>query len=396
MWPGARWPCSATWSKTGTEIGPDTKDAFSNCLLCRACTENCFSAVKTDKVVISFRHAYADRFGRGLLQRGVFRFLLPRPWLMRGLVKIVWGLRRTGLPDLARRAGLIGMLNPKLERALELREGTPGPLLTSRLKRRRRETRRPRARRQTAPAAAPSWVTGCPAATTTCYPKWARPPCGCSSVWATAWRSSTTAVAAWPPTATATWKAAASLARENLRRLGDLDRFSAIVSECGSCSGHLKEYAELLAEDPAAAAQAEALAEKVRSFSEFVQERGGLPAKTGRAAAVPRANAARGRPAAPIVITYHEPCHLGKRYQNVSAQPRQILRSLDGYEFREAAESDSCCGAAGTYGVLHPEASAAIIDRKTGFIAGHGRHRRGHGVPLVHDATRLRSEAGRQ
>ena len=74
----------------------------------------------------------------------------------------------------------------------------------------------------------------------------------------------------------------------------------------------------------------------------------------------------------PVVITYHEPCHLGRRYQDVTAQPRQILRSLKGYEFREAAESDSCCGAAGTYGVLHPETSAAIIDRKTGFIKDTG------------------------
>jgi glycolate oxidase iron-sulfur subunit len=59
---------------------------------------------------------------------------------------------------------------------------------------------------------------------------------------------------------------------------------------------------------------------------------------------------------------------LGKRYQNVTVQPREILRSLEGFEFREAAESDSCCGAAGTYGVLHPETSAAIIERKMGFI----------------------------
>ena len=40
--------------------------------------------------------------------------------------------------------------------------------------------------------------------------------------------------------------------------------------------------------------------------------------------------------------------------------------------FREAAESDSCCGAAGTYGVLHPETSAAIIERKMGFIRDTG------------------------
>jgi glycolate oxidase iron-sulfur subunit len=48
------------------------------------------------------------------------------------------------------------------------------------------------------------------------------------------------------------------------------------------------------------------------------------------------------------------------------------MRSLEGYEYREAAESDSCCGAAGTYGILHPETSAAIIDRKSGFIKDTG------------------------
>jgi glycolate oxidase iron-sulfur subunit len=179
-------------------------------------------------------------------------------------------------------------------------------------------------------------------------------------------------------------EAAEALARENLRRLGDVARFDAIVSECGSCSGHLKEYAELLADDAEWAERGAALTGKMRSFSEFVEEHGGLAAAGSLAEATAAAGsrteapaAAPGEPAAalasePIIITYHEPCHLGKRYQNVTAQPRAILRSLQGYEFREAAESDSCCGAAGTYAVLHPETSAAIIERKTGFFKDTG------------------------
>ena len=83
-------------------------------------------AIKTDDVVISFRHAYAERFGRGFLQRRVFRTLLPRPRLMRGLVRFVWAFRKTGLVDAARRIGLVGLLNPKLERALELGAGEAG------------------------------------------------------------------------------------------------------------------------------------------------------------------------------------------------------------------------------------------------------------------------------
>ena len=359
-----------------TEIGPDTKDAFANCLLCRACTDNCFSAVKTDKVVVSFRHAYADRFGRGLIQRAVFRHLLPHPGLMRGLVKSIWTLRRTGLPDLARRAGLVGMLNPKLERAMELREGTPGPLLTTRLKRRRKAAAPSAAAPNgPAPSSAPLvgyWIS--------CGYNYVLPEVGEATLDVLEALGRRVEVLDNVCCGMAAYgygdlDSAKDLARNNLRRLGDLDRFEAIVSECGSCSGHLKEYAELLADDPEWAAKAQALGKKMRSFSEFVQEKGGLSGDAIGAAASGSTSAAGAAPTstdAPVVITYHDPCHMTKRYQNVTAQPRQIIRSLEGYDFREAAEADSCCGAAGTYGVLHPETSAAIIDRKTGFIKATG------------------------
>jgi glycolate oxidase iron-sulfur subunit len=338
-----------------TQIGPDTKEAFANCLLCRACTESCFSAVKTDKVVISFRHAYAERFGRGLLQRGVFRSLLPRPRLMRVLVRSIWLMRRTGLPDLARRAGLIGLLNPKLERAMELGAGTPGPLLSSRLKSRPRP----------AVPGRPGTPTRIVGYWMSCGYNYVLPEVGEATVRVLERLGNRVEVLDNCCCGLAAYgygdvEAAENLARENVRRLGDLERFDAIVSECGSCSGHLKEYAELLAGDAEWGDRAQALAGKVRSFSEFVEECGGLAA-AGEASA-------EGAAAEQVVITYHEPCHLGRRYQNVTAQPRRILRSLEGYEFREAAESDSCCGAAGTYGVLHPETSAAIMQRKAGFI----------------------------
>jgi glycolate oxidase iron-sulfur subunit len=160
------------------------------------------------------------------------------------------------------------------------------------------------------------------------------------------------------------------LARENLRRLGDLERFDAIVSECGSCSGHLKDYAKILADDPQWSEQASRLQDKVKSFSEFVVERGGVERLIGTGRGDERA--AGDAASSPTIVTYHDPCHLGPRYQNVVDEPRQILGSLPGFEFRETAESDSCCGAAGTYGVLHPETSAAIIERKSGFMGDTG------------------------
>jgi len=344
------------------EIEPGAKDAFANCLLCRACTANCFSAVKTDQVVMSFRHAYAERFGRSFLQRRVFRSLLPRPRLMRALVRGVWALRKTGLADAARRIGLVGLLNPKLERALELRAGTPGPLLSKRLAKRFREDSGARPR-------VGYWMS--------CGYNYVLPEVGEATVRVLEDLGFAVEVLDNCCCGLAAYgygdrEAAAKLARENLRRLADLDRFEAVVSECGSCSGHLKEYPEVLADDPEWRARAEKLQAKTRSFSEFVMERGGpTPLPTDRPVGTEIGSASEAVPstASPgTIVTYHDPCHLGSRYQTVVSQPRQILQSLPGVIFRESAESDSCCGAAGTYGVLHPATSAAIIERKMSFI----------------------------
>ncbi|MFH1834100.1 MAG: (Fe-S)-binding protein [bacterium] len=352
-----------------TEIEPGAKDAFANCLLCRACTESCFSAVETDQVVRSFRHAYAQRFGRGFLQRRVFRSLLPRPRLMRALVRVIWALRKTGLADAARRIGLVGLLNPKLERALELRAGTPGPLLTTRLAKRgpRSAEGRPRVG---------YWMS--------CGYNYVLPDVGEATVRVLerlgfAVEVLDNACCGLAAHGYGDREAAAKLARENLRRLGDLDRFEAIVSECGSCSGHLREYQQVLAGDPEWEERATRLQEKTRSFSEFVVEQGGAtallagrPAGAGDAASEAAMSEAAASEVADTLVTYHDPCHLGRRYQNVVDQPRQLLQSLPGITFREAAESDSCCGAAGTYGLSYPATSAAIIGRKMGFVGETG------------------------
>ena len=352
-----------------TVMAPDLEDAFSNCLLCRACTENCFTAVRTDHMVIAYREAYGQRFGRSTIQRAVFRGLLPRPRLMARLVRSTWALRRVGLADVLRRWGLVRLLNPKLDRALELKLGTPGKLLRERLKDRPsatgRDTRQA-ASGGSSPGRAGSSSPGSPAGQTprvgywiSCGYNFVLPEVGEATVRVLERLGATVEVLDNCCCGLAVYgygdrEGARRLARANIDRLGDLDRFDAIVSECGSCSGHLKEYPELLAEDPVYAAKADRLRKKVRSFSEFVVEAGGA------------ALLAEGR--LDGVVTYHESCHMGNRYQGVVDQPRLLLRSVPGVTFRELTEANSCCGSAGTYGVLHPETGAAIIGRKMGFV----------------------------
>ena len=352
------------------EIGPEATEAFANCLLCRACKDNCFPAIRTDDVVVSFRHAYAQRFGRGFLQRRIFRSLLPRPRLMRSTIRGVWATRRTGLDWVLQRSGVLGMLNPKLERAFELGAHEPGSLLTTRL---RKHLRGPGSNQPAGRPLIGYWIS--------CGYNYVLPEVGEATVRVLERLGYAVEVLDNACCGLAAYgygdvEAAANLARENLRRLGDLTRFTAIVSDCGSCSGHLKEYPHLLTGDARWSGAAERLRDAVRSFSEFVVERGGMvPSSTAGGAPPEEAAGAPGSAgaAAPkVVVTYHDPCHLGRRYQNVVDQPRAILRSLPGVEFREMSESDSCCGAAGTFGVLHPETSAAIIARKMGFARDTG------------------------
>ena len=128
----------------------------------------------------------------------------------------------------------------------------------------------------------------------------------------------------------------------------------------------------LLRDDPEWRDRAEQLQGKVRSFSELMAmtpEFSQQPKEDDEAEAPPEKQQSEPRG---TIVTYHEPCHLGRRYQDVTEQPRTILSSLPGVVFREAAEAASCCGSAGSYGVTHPEISAAIIDRKMGFIAATG------------------------
>jgi glycolate oxidase iron-sulfur subunit len=171
---------------------------------------------------------------------------------------------------------------------------------------------------------------------------------------------------------------ARSIARRNIEALGDLSRFDVVVSECGSCSGHLKEYPELLAADREFAVRSRRLAAKVRSFSEFLVEMGvsgsrtpeaALPGPTERTAGDVALDGPVGRP---LVVTFHEPCHLGGRFQGVVRQPRDLLRALPGVEFRELRDADSCCGAAGSYNMVNPAVSGAILSRKMENVAATG------------------------
>ncbi|OFW34913.1 MAG: glycolate oxidase [Acidobacteria bacterium RIFCSPLOWO2_12_FULL_67_14] len=136
---------------------------------------------------------------------------------------------------------------------------------------------------------------------------------------------------------------------EEFERAG-VDRVVANAAGCGSC---LKEYGALFADDPEWSARAGRFSERVRDISEVLVELG-----------EPRAR----RHPIHARVAYHDACHLSHA-QGVYTQPRQLLASIPGLEVTSPAEADICCGSAGIYNLVEPDAAGALGDRKATHLA---------------------------
>ena len=69
------------------------------------------------------------------------------------------------------------------------------------------------------------------------------------------------------------------------------------------------------------------------------------------------------RTALPLRVAFQDSCHL-KHAQRVTTQPRALLRSIPGLELVEVAEQELCCGSAGIYNLVQPDAARELGDRK--------------------------------
>ncbi len=141
-------------------------------------------------------------------------------------------------------------------------------------------------------------------------------------------------------------------ARETIAALEDHDHVVVTAAGCGSA---MKDYPHLLRDDPAWHARAEAFAAKVRDFTELVAE------------VEPRAP----RGTVDLRVAYHDACHLAHA-QGVRSQPRALLDAIPGVEVLEPAESEICCGSAGVYNLLQPQAAGELGERKAGNLLATG------------------------
>ena len=135
--------------------------------------------------------------------------------------------------------------------------------------------------------------------------------------------------------------------------IDELDRAGVdfVVVNSAGCGSSMKEYAELLADDPSYAQRARAFAARVRDVAEVLVEVGPVAP----------------RHPLPVTVAYHDACHLGHA-QGIRSQPRELLRGIPGLELREVADPELCCGSAGIYNLLHPGPARELGDRKAATV----------------------------
>lgn len=143
--------------------------------------------------------------------------------------------------------------------------------------------------------------------------------------------------------------AARQLARENIAAFERSGAEHIAVNAAG-CGAIMKEYAHLLADDPAWAARASAIAVRVRDVSELLAAAGPAP----------------GGPL-PMRVTYDAPCHL-LHAQRVVAPPLAVLAAIPELELVPLVDAEHCCGAAGIYNLIEPATSDAVLAPKLAHI----------------------------
>jgi glycolate oxidase iron-sulfur subunit len=69
----------------------------------------------------------------------------------------------------------------------------------------------------------------------------------------------------------------------------------------------------------------------------------------------------------PLRVAFQDSCHL-KHAQRITAEPRAVLRSIPGLELVETAEQELCCGSAGIYNLVQPDAARELGHRKAANV----------------------------
>lgn len=138
------------------------------------------------------------------------------------------------------------------------------------------------------------------------------------------------------------------LAKKNIQAFEDLE-VDYIITNAGGCGAFLVDYDHLLKDDPIWKDRAVTFKNKIKDITQILFEvdfhkkvKLSLPYQ---------------------IITYQDSCHL-RNVMKTAAAPRALLEAIEGIDFKEMKNADSCCGSAGIYNIVESEMSMQILDAK--------------------------------
>jgi glycolate oxidase iron-sulfur subunit len=305
-------------------LSPTVAQHFDRCLGCMACLTSCPSGVRYDRLIEATRATVEEEVERSLgdrALRGLLFRLLPHPGRLRAALRVAPLGRRLPAPTRLRplvevaprwrgRGEVAGVTPPNGERRARVGLLT-GCVQSAVFPDVNAATARVLAADGYEVVAPPQ---GC---------------CGALSVHA------------------GRLEEGKAFARRLLEAFVDVDLVVVNTSGCGS---HLKELGWLLGDE-----RAEAFAAKVRDVGELLAE------------TPPRAP----RHPLPLRVAFQDSCHL-RHAQRLPLSSARSLARIPGLELVEPAEQDLCCGSAGIYNVVQPDAARELGARKAAHVLATG------------------------
>jgi glycolate oxidase iron-sulfur subunit len=329
-------------SEGHASMNPQWVSHFDSCLGCMACMTACPSGVDYGKLIEATRAQIERHHPRSLGEKLHRRFLFAvftRPDRLRLLRWPLLAYQKSGLQSLVRGVGLLKLVPKRLQSMealmpkLEKNEHVPAVTPAEGAKRRRVGLLLGCVQREFFPQVNAATARVLAAEGCEVVAPQDQPCCGALLVHA------------------GEETGALRLARKTIDTFEPAD-VDTIVTNAAGCGSNVKEYGHLLRDDPNYADRAKVFAAKCKDITEVLTE---LP---------PRA----ARNPLHLRVAFHDSCHL-QHAQGVRSQPRQLLANIPGIELTEIPEGAICCGSAGIYNLVQPDAANALGDRKAQLIA---------------------------
>lgn len=133
-----------------------------------------------------------------------------------------------------------------------------------------------------------------------------------------------------------------------------------VVVPSGSCGAMIRHhYPKLFADEPALRAQAQALAQRVYEFTEFLVHVVGF---------------CRDDLGPECTVALHTSCH-ARREMGAHLTSQALLAGLGQVRVQRQAREEECCGFGGTFSIRHPLISEAMVTEKVQSLRATGAER---------------------